>query len=1033
MISPIVAFAGAVVLGSQAGATVVCPGGVVVEEVTPGFVAHRSGVRVGDVLCTWDRAASAANPEPERGVYTSPFDVRVVEIEQTPRGPLTISLIRDGHTLSLSLPMAARDWRLRVAPRQHGRGGGDLVTEAWLLFAAARDAADGRDWEAAEALIDEAAKAAGAVGDANALHLLHDSRGSFHRRRSQWDRAATAYGEALAALPEDGSASLRYAWTLEHLGVMASDRDDLAGAERHHRHALELRERCCPGSMDVASSLSNLGRVAHIRGDLAAAEHHTRRALTIGEALAPESLDTAMFLNNLGAHAGERGDLVTAESAYRRALSLSAALGPGSQQTGHVLSNLAATALDRGDLASAEDYARRSLAIEEGLAPEGGIVFAPLRQLAEIAAARRNFEEAERFAQRALSIQQRVPGGVLEAETLEQLGAIAEARGRPAAAEAHFRRALTIWNKLAPESLGAARCWGALARVSAMLGSDALAEDLYGRALAIGLAIGPDSPDEAEWRHGLADLFRRAGKTESALEQYRIALRILDHQRGRLGGSDEARSRFTDRFAGYYHDAVDLLFQTGNAAEAFAVLERYRARALLILLAERDLTFSTDIPDDLDRERRIANAEYDRALSDLARAAEPDLNPKRAALAAIRTRRAEIADRIRVASPRLAALQSPVPLDATDARAVLDDGTLLLSYSIGARQSHVVALGPGTDDIAAFPLGVSAEALRADVARFRELLEEQSTLQRRRLDSLAARLGQRLLHPVAARLRRAHRVLVLPDGPLHLLPFAALRDPGTKRYLVEVGPLHVAASTTVVAEIKKRRRATPVRLVAFGDPDYSTTRSGRPARASAELRSVQQRGLQLHPLPASRGEVGELRRLFPEKSRVYLGSDATEERAKTEGPGGTILHFACHGLADESFPLESSLALSIPADWKPGQANGLLQAWEIFEQVRLDADLVTLSACDTALGKEMSGEGLLGLTRAFQYAGARSVLSSLWSVRDDSASELMRSFYRHLRGGKTKVEALRAAQIAMIRRFAHPGRWAAFQLSGDWR
>ncbi len=147
------------------------------------------------------------------------------------------------------------------------------------------------------------------------------------------------------------------------------------------------------------------------------------------------------------------------------------------------------------------------------------------------------------------------------------------------------------------------------------------------------------------------------------------------------------------------------------------------------------------------------------------------------------------------------------------------------------------------------------------------------------------------------------------------------------------------------------------------------------------------------------------------------------------------VHFACHGLIDERFPLNSALALTILESPQEEQDNGLLQAWEIFEGVRLDADLVTLSACDSALGKEMGGEGLVGLTRAFQYAGARSVLASLWSVSDDSTADLMKRFYGYLKEGRSKDEALRAAQADLIQSqdFAHPYHWAAFQLTGDWR
>ncbi|HEX6738721.1 MAG TPA: CHAT domain-containing protein, partial [Vicinamibacteria bacterium] len=147
------------------------------------------------------------------------------------------------------------------------------------------------------------------------------------------------------------------------------------------------------------------------------------------------------------------------------------------------------------------------------------------------------------------------------------------------------------------------------------------------------------------------------------------------------------------------------------------------------------------------------------------------------------------------------------------------------------------------------------------------------------------------------------------------------------------------------------------------------------------------------------------------------------------------IHFACHATLDERSPLNSAVALTIPERPGEGADNGLLQAWEIFDHVRLDADLVTLSACNTALGTELGGEGLLGLQRAFHYAGARAVLASLWSISDRSTAVLMKRFYAHLKAGRSLDEALRAAQRDLIRdpALSHPFRWAAFQLSGDWR
>src|SRR6185436_7511865 len=197
----------------------------------------------------------------------------------------------------------------------------------------------------------------------------------------------------------------------------------------------------------------------------------------------------------------------------------------------------------------------------------------------------------------------------------------------------------------------------------------------------------------------------------------------------------------------------------------------------------------------------------------------------------------------------------------------------------------------------------------------------------------------------------------------------------------------------------------------------------------------------------TRREIENIRGLFPQ-AEVYLGSEATEERAKSLLGKARNIHFAAHAILDEGLPLNSAIVLSLPHLDKQGSDNGLLQAWEIFEQVRVDADLVVLSACESGLGKELGGEGLIGLTRAFQYAGARSVLASLWKISDRITAELMVRFYKHLKDGMAKDEALRAAQMELIQGpvrvknekgeeeetdASAPYYWAAFQIYGDWQ
>ena len=1087
-------------------------GDVTVEDVQPGFGADQAGLKPGDVLLGWERAASPpANPEPAAGSLQSPFELTELEREQAPRGEIVLLGTRGNDALRLRMPLS--EWKLKArAPlaetdlasyldgaslaaggRQDeafarwralaaGLGSrGEHRKASWLLLKLARVAdekhADAEAASAFEAAVREA-EAGGHVGD---RALLQNAQGRFFEDHSDWDKATAAYREALAAYTSLQPDSLGVAWTLENVGAVALKRGDLTPAEDELKLALSIRERLAPESIDTANSLSNLGIAARDRGDLPGAESYYRRALAIDERLAPESEDMAATLNNLGVVEWYRGDLSSAEEDYRRALAIDERLVPDSLDLAADLNNIGLVLHLRGDLAGAEDHYQRALAIKERHAPDSLDIAASLDNLGVLTHEREDLAAAESYHKRALAIRERLAPESLElAASLGNLGNVASKRGNLSSAEAYQRRSLAIREKLAPQSLDVAaslmsvadlqlqahRLAEAQQKVEAslaiaerlaphallasnaqcMLGDVARArgelqasETRYQRCLEIRRGLAPGSVAEANAEESLATLERRRGRLEQALAYHQLALDALEAQGHTLGGSDEVKSAFSARYAGYYREALDVLMRLGRPAEAFQVLERYRARVLLSLLAERDLRFSGDVPAELDRERRVANAEYDRLWRELAGAKPETVEQTRAALAQARTRQARVRDQIAAASPRLAQLQYPRPLDLEASRSALDPGTLLLSYSIGESRSYLFAVGPGTDDFVAVPLPATLATLREKVRLFRGLLQ-QGMLHFKELQQVSRQLSDELLRPVASRIARAERLLILADGPLHLMPFAALADPvaaGGFRYLVESKPVFKAASATVFAELTKRRTARrDVRLIAFGDPDYSAAPTGQGhAVSGSPLRAAGLRGLELSPLPATRHEVEGLVGLYPRSSRAYLGAEATEETAKAVAGQASLLHFACHGFADEASPLDSALVLSLPGAWRPGHDNGLLQAWEVFEQLRVDADMVALSACGTALGKEMSGEGVLGLTRAFQYAGARAVLASLWAVSDDSTAQLMRRLYAHLERGESKDDALRAAQLELIqgKAFAHPSRWAGFELIGDRR
>jgi CHAT domain-containing protein/Tfp pilus assembly protein PilF len=877
-------------------------------------------------------------------------------------------------------------------------------------------------------------------------------------------------------VPDD---SLEAAREYSALGVIARRKDDLAAAEELYQKAYAIRARLAPESLDLASSHGDLGILAALRGDPTSAEEHFSKALELQQRLAPDSIQVAGTIINLGSQAEARSDLDTAEELFRRAIVLIERLNPDDLELARALSRLGSIEKNRGELALAEEHHRRALAIRQKLALESLEVAGSLQNLGFVAEHRGDFTAAEELLLRALGMREKLrPDSPAVAESFVNLGIIQGLKGDLAKADDYFRRAAEFYERHTPEKLGATKMSIERARIAMELGNLDLAEELYSRALArlekpyqgsllissilegmgtlslkrgnlpqaeeffartlaIREKVAPDSADVGVTLNDLGQVYRQSRQLAKAADSFCRATEVFDRQRKRLGGTLEERSAFGGTTAEPYRDCLAALVDLGRPEEAFHVLERGRARSFLDLLAERDLRWMDDLPPDLALERKQADAEYDRTLAALNRLSvardQAQIDDLLVRLRELRAHQEKIAARVRQASPRAAALQDPQPLDLPGAQSVLDSGTVLLTWSVGRNRSFLLVV-PQRGKLEVFPLEIGEQALRQRVGSLLNLLRRPDS-DRSVIFRQGRELYDLLLRPAEARIAGAKRLLVSPDGPLHTLPFAALVRGG--RYLAEDKPVHTILSATVYAELKKSRRerlsAPHVSLAAFGDPSYPPLAPGR-SPSHPDVRAAMDRGLTLTPLPSTREEVRDIAALYPQ-ARAFLGAEATEERAKSVGQDARYVHFACHGLLDERFPLNSSLALTIPESPAEGQENGLLQAWEIFDGMRLDADLVTLSACDSALGQEMGGEGLLGLTRAFQYAGARSVLASLWSVSDVSTADLMKRFYGYLRKGRTNDEALRAAQTDLIqsKAFSHPYYWAAFQLTGDWR
>lgn len=930
-----------------------------------------------------------------------------------------------------------------------------------------------------------------ALGVARAL----EKAGELEYRRRRLDEAEEQFREALELVQRWAPGSLREARATNQMGKIYAVRGDLAVAEEHFRTALTLRQKLAPGTLQIGHSLNSLGAVLSLQGDLAGAQEVMEQALDLFSQQLQEGSAHNAVLHNLGLLATERGDLVTGEEYYLQALEIGERRDPGGMGNTSTLNNLGTIARRRGDLASAEDYHRRALAIRREIAPGGLDEATSLLNLSSLAMDRDRLDEAWELLQDAYAIHRReVPNSPQEARALTYLCNAAWRRGELAVARQYCRQALEIYRRKTPGSLDHAKCLHHGGRVALLQGELGPAEAALRDALAIFDQLAPGTDDQARALQTLAEILVAAGRTGEAAEVLERATEALDTQRGKIGGSDQQRALFGAKALEVYRRRVDLALGAGETSAALGALERSRARVLLSLLAQRELVFA-DVPPDLDRRRRQLAVEYDRAQEELA-GLSSEAEEERVAeilerLRGLRQQQDAVRAEIRRAAPRLASLQDPQPLDAVAARQALDAGTVALYYSLGEESGWLLVVTRDAEP-RAVPLAVSEAELRAKVQRWLLALEAPGT-GLEAVHTLGAELYALLVAPAEPEIARGERILVIPDGPLHGFPFGALirsEEPARPdevvrpaadppRYLAAWRPLHSALSLTLYhqlalqpapAEEDGEERDHEVRIAAalFGDPLFGSPVQGDSGNLeldkgpSTEVR----RGAALAPLPTSRLEVETIAELLSQEARVFVGGEATEVAARRAGDGVRYLHFATHAVMDERFPLDSALVLSRPDELRPGEDNGLLQAWEIFEGVRVDAELVTLSACRSGLGQEIAGEGMVGLTRAFQFAGAPSVVSASWSVPDRSTAALMARLYARLEAGESKDEALRGAQMELaagpvelprgatpgprwlwepVRSVfwsrppaetvdaSHPFYWAGFQLTGRWK
>jgi CHAT domain-containing protein/uncharacterized protein HemY len=860
--------------------------------------------------------------------------------------------------------------------------------------------------------------------------------GSAHRNLGQSGKAIEHYEQARAIYREVKNRAGE-GRTLIALGVTYYSLSRYERAIEYYEQALaiarEVKDRAIEGG-----TLNNLGNASDSLSRHEKAVEYHEQALAIAREV-KDRAGEARTLNNLGANYSSLSRYEKAIEYYEQALAIYREVKNRAGE-GYAFHNLGSASNSLGRHEKAIEYNGQALAIRREVKDRVG-EGSTLNNLGANYYSLSRYEKAIEYHEQALAIAREVKNRTGEAFALNSLGRAYSSLSRPEKAIEHFEQALAIRREV------------------------------------------KDRAGEAQTLSSLARAARAQGNLPAAGAHIEESLRIAESLRSDLV-SPEARASFLANVQSSYQFYTDLLMQRHKAEPAkgydslaVEVSERQRARSLLDLLAEARADVRQGVDATLIERERLLGRQLNDKARQLAQAAKPEqIAALKQEIGQLETDYERAQAAIRKANPRYAALIQPQPLKLIEMQQLLDADTLLLEYALGEERSYLWAVTK--DSLTSYELPKEEQIKQSALAVYELLTARsagrrgESALQRQRriaqaeakLPAAAAALSRTLLAPVAAQFGDK-RLVVVADGALQYIPFAMLPDPvaGKNRPLIvnhEVISLPSASALAVQRAELAGRQPAPKMLAVIADPvfDRADERFKSPAPeasdkaqpqtiASDDARSIEHlteksggkavaRRLVLPRLPFTRREATRLLALTP-KDSSFGATDFQASRATVFNADLSqyrYVHFATHGLLDSERPGLSSLALSmLDAEGKP--QDGFLRANDIYN-LKLPAELVTLSACQTGLGKEIRGEGLVGLTRGFMYAGAARVVMSLWKVDDEATVDLMSKFYeKMLKQGERPAAALRAAQVEMLKQKAwqSPYYWAAFTMQGEWR
>jgi CHAT domain-containing protein/tetratricopeptide (TPR) repeat protein len=849
------------------------------------------------------------------------------------------------------------------------------------------------------------------AGEAAALNNL----GRSYLRSGEGSKAIHYFEESLRIYEEIQDRGM----VSQLVGNLGSTYDNLGEYQRalgYHQQKLALaRELEMPGAESLA--LNNIASCYSGLGEYQKPLDGYTSSLEIARKF--ENLpQTAIALHNIAWVYGSLGERRRALKFYQDALEVLRS-GTDRWAMGNTLNNIAATYAELGEFSNALKIHnealinRRAVSDAPGEAKSLDNIGKAYSKLGEREKARDHFD-------RALAIQRKAGEPKPLADTLRDLGGLyLDGKDYPHAGN-YLDEALEI-SRATHERRGEAEALARLARLERDRGDFVAAHRRADEALAAFEAL----------RRSVVSPSLRASFFTSAREVQEIDI--------------ESLFRLNAEHRGVGFDRA-----------ALVASEKARARSLLEMLGESDVEIRHGVDAALlARERQLEQLISGKAENQVRLLSREHTAADAAAAAkeldGLTTELEQDQGRIRQTSPQYTALMQPVPLDIKDIQAkVLDTDTVMMEYALGTKNSFLWVVTPSSVDVFELPSRSEIESTARHVydlltARNRKIENESPTARATRIRKAdeafgpaATKASAVLLGPSASRIA-GKRLLIVAEGVLQYLPFASLPEPDNSAVPLMVNhEVITAPSASVIAILRQEtagRKPSDKAVAILADPVFSAGDARivtREARRSADDLG----GQEFVRLRFSRTEAEEIARLAaPGATLKALDFDASRDTAlKPELGQYRILHFATHSLLNNEHPELSGVVLSlVDRDGRP--QNGFLRLYDIYN-LRLTSELVVLSACQTALGGEIRGEGLIGLTRGFLYAGAPRVVATLWEIDDRTTAELMKRFYEGVLGrGEPPAAALRSAQIAMWknRGWDAPYYWAAFTIQGEWR